>query len=87
MAEHAEMTATDARRSWKELVGRAQHGHQRTIITQHGKAAAAVISAEELEYFERLEDMIDARAARRALADVRRNGAVDGDDLLKELDI
>ncbi|MBE1604831.1 type II toxin-antitoxin system prevent-host-death family antitoxin [Actinopolymorpha pittospori] len=46
------VTITDARARFGSLVRRAAHTRQRVIITDHGQAAAAIISASELEDLE-----------------------------------
>ncbi|GAA5008453.1 type II toxin-antitoxin system prevent-host-death family antitoxin [Actinopolymorpha pittospori] len=46
------VTITDARSRFGSLVRRAAHTRQRVIITDHGQAAAAIISAAELEDLE-----------------------------------
>ncbi|MFD2078115.1 prevent-host-death family protein [Actinopolymorpha cephalotaxi] len=46
------VTITDARTRFGNLVRRAAHTRQRVIITDHGQAAAAIISAAELEDLE-----------------------------------
>jgi len=60
---------TEARDNFAEMVNRAAYGHERVRLTRRGKAEAAIISAEELDYFEALEDAQDVLLAREALAD------------------
>lgn len=60
---------TEARDNFSEMVNRAAYGHERVRLTRRGKAEAAIISAEELDYFEALEDAQDVLLAREALAD------------------
>lgn len=63
---HSEVAAADLRKNASSVLGRARYGHERMIVTLRGKPAAAIISAEELEYFERLEDAADAETLRLA---------------------
>ncbi len=60
---------SEARGEFSELVNRAAYRHERVMLTRHGKPIAAIISREDLEYFEALEDRDDLEAARAALAD------------------
>jgi prevent-host-death family protein len=60
---------SEARGEFSELVNRAVYRHERVVLTRHGKPVAAIISKEDLEYFEALEDRDDLEAARAALAD------------------
>ena len=65
---HRTVAVADLRRGISDEIARAVYKGERTIITKHGKPAAALISAEDLEYFERLEDMADVRAYDEAKA-------------------
>lgn len=60
---------SEARGEFSELVNRAAYRHERVVLTRHGKPIAAIISKEDLEYFEALEDREDLEAARAALKD------------------
>jgi len=60
---------TDARDDFAELINRAAYGGERIVLTRRGKALAAIISAEDLDFFQELEDLNDVRAAQAALAE------------------
>jgi prevent-host-death family protein len=60
---------SEARSEFSDLVNRAAYRHERVLLTRHGKAVAAIISADDLELLEALEDRDDLEAARAALAD------------------
>jgi prevent-host-death family protein len=60
---------TEARENFAEMINRAAYGHERVRLTRRGKPEAAIISAEELDYFETLEDAQDVLLAREAMAD------------------
>jgi prevent-host-death family protein len=40
---------TQARAEFAELINRAAYGHQRIVVTRHGRPIAALISAADLE--------------------------------------
>jgi prevent-host-death family protein len=61
-------TLTEARAHLGEVVNKAQHGGKIIEITQHGKAAAFVISAEVMAYYQALEDEYDIAEANRVKA-------------------
>ncbi len=65
---HETVSVTDFRSNASELLGRVRHANERVIIQKNGKAAAALISFEELKYFERLEDKLDLLLATEAEA-------------------
>jgi prevent-host-death family protein len=60
---------SEARAEFSELVNRAAYRHERVLLTRHGKPIAAIISREDLEYFEALENRDDLETARAALED------------------
>jgi prevent-host-death family protein len=63
-----EMTISEARDHLGAIVSRAEHAHERTVLTRHGRPVAAVISLEDLRELEAAEDAADVVAARAALA-------------------
>ena len=63
------MPISEARDRLGEVVSRAEHGQERTVLTRHGKPVAVVISVDDLRELEAAEDEADLEAARGALAD------------------
>jgi prevent-host-death family protein len=57
-----------------DLVTRVSYKHDRVVITKHGKPVAALISANDMEKFEELEDWNDTKAAEAAIRETKRNG-------------
>lgn len=66
----AEMSATEARNHFAEVIGRAQHAGVTTAITSYGRRVAAIVPAEVLDLLEELEDRGLSRMAREAKAEV-----------------
>ncbi len=62
-----ELPLSDARDHLGEIVSKAEHAQERTILTRHGKAVAAVISIDDLRELEQAEDQADLSAAQEAL--------------------
>ncbi len=67
MATDSGMTITKARDVLGQLVGRVQYGHERIVLTRHGKPAAAIVPIGDHQILERLEDEIDLADALTAL--------------------
>ncbi|NGX56726.1 MAG: hypothetical protein K1060chlam5_00972 [Candidatus Anoxychlamydiales bacterium] len=66
-----------AREQFPEIVNKIAYGSKKHIIfTRRGKKLAAMISMEELEFLEALEDRIDIEDATKALKDIKKNGSV-----------
>ena len=63
------MTVADAERNLVRTVERVAEGRERVTLTSEGKPVAAIVSAEDLELLEALEDRLDVEEARRALAE------------------
>ena len=64
----SELPISEARDHLGEIVSKAEHAQERTVLTRHGKAVAAVISIDDLRDLEAAEDEADLAAAREALA-------------------
>ncbi|MEZ0487982.1 type II toxin-antitoxin system Phd/YefM family antitoxin [Fibrella aquatica] len=58
----------DARKNFSEIVSKAAFGKEATIITRSGKNVAAVISFEDYEFYQQLEDKLDGELATARLA-------------------
>ena len=66
------LAATTVRDAFAETINRVAYGGERIALERHGKTVAALVSAEDLELLEALEDRIDLAAARKALKEGRR---------------
>ena len=64
--------STDSLRSirdhFSEVVDRVEHHHERVIVTRNGRAAAVLLSPEDLA---QLEETLDVLGDPEALADIR----------------
>lgn len=68
-SSHPEISVANLRSSLGDTINRATYAGDRVIITRRGKPSAAIISSDDLAYFEALEDAADSEAlaaARRA---------------------
>ncbi|OLF06345.1 prevent-host-death protein [Actinophytocola xinjiangensis] len=80
-----ELPISEARDHLGEVVAKAEHAHERVVLTRHGRAVAAVVSIEDLRALEAAEDAADLLAAREALASEERR--VPHSEVLAELGI
>jgi prevent-host-death family protein len=69
-----ELSTTDAREGFADLVGRVAYGKERVVITRNGKRQAAVIPVEDLERLQALDRDRAMAAVRELQADSVRNG-------------
>ena len=63
------LTISDARANLADAVNRVVYAKERLLLDRRGKVVAALVSAEDLKLLEVLEDTLDAKAARKALAE------------------
>jgi len=68
-----------------EMVDRVEHQHDRIILTRNGRAAAVLVSPDELDAMEDTLDLLSDPGAmadiRRARAEIAAGGVVDADAL------
>ena len=67
------LSATKARREFANLVNRVAFSGERIVLERHGKGVMALVSVEDLELLEKIEDRLDLSEARKRLADRRDN--------------
>jgi prevent-host-death family protein len=79
------LNTTDARDNLAEVLNRVAYAKDRVRITRRGRDIAAVVPIEDLELIERLEDEVDLREARKALAEAEKEGTIPWDQVKKEL--
>jgi len=79
------MTFVQARSGLAEALNRVCYGGERIMIQRRGKPVAGLVSADDLETLQRIEDAEDLRDARKALAAYKRNpkSAVTLDEFLR----
>lgn len=63
-----ELSASELRDDLAETVTKVAYTHERVGITRHGKLIAVMVSVEDLELLERLEEAADLRAYDEAKA-------------------
>ena len=68
------LAASAVRDSFSETVNRVAFKGERIALERHGKTIAALVSAEDLELLQMLEDQMDLADARKALKERGRRG-------------
>ena len=61
--------ASKAREQLADILNRVAFKGDRVVLHRHGKNVAAVVSVEDLEILEEIEDRYDVEAVRRARAE------------------
>jgi len=63
------MGVSDARDHLSEVVDRARYTQERVVLTKRGREVGAIISIDDLNLLEMLEDQLDIKEARQAIAE------------------
>ena len=79
------ISTADARKTFADIVNKVAYGIESVVLTRRGKEVAALISIEELELLQQIEDYIDIEDAKKALSDPGRN--IPAQDVWKHLGI
>ena len=79
------VSAVQVRKRLAEVINRAAFGKERVILARRGKAVAAIVSLEDVELLEALEDQIDLENARAALIEAEKEGTVSWEEFKTEL--
>lgn len=61
------ISTADARKQFADIINKVAYGHESFILTRRGEKVAALVSIEELELLQQIEDFIDIEDAKRAL--------------------
>jgi prevent-host-death family protein len=79
------MTAAEARDNFSDLLNRVAFGQERILVTRHGKGLAALISVDDLEQLEALEEMVDRELLRQAREENEQEGTISLEQFKAEL--
>ena len=63
------LSTAESRNKFADIINRASFGKERIVLTRRGKTLAAIVTVEDLELLEELEDRMDVVAAKAALAE------------------
>ena len=67
------VTTAEARKKLAEIVNKVAYGKEPVVLTRRGEKIAALISMEELELLQLIEDRMDIEDAKKALAEPGKN--------------
>ena len=76
------VAATELRTTISDLLDRVVHHGERVAVERYGKPVAALVSSEDLQLLEAIENRMDLEAARKAL---REPGRRSWDEVRAEL--
>ena len=70
------ISTVKAREQLSTVINRAAFGKERIVLTRRGKEIAPVVPIEDVKLLEEIEDRIDLKEARAALAQVKSKGTI-----------
>jgi antitoxin Phd len=77
------ISTASARKNLAEIVNQVAYGVEPVILTRRGKEVAALVSIEELELLQQIENHLDIADAKKALAEGGDN--LQADEVWKQL--
>ncbi len=75
------MKVAEIRNNLADAINRVAYSGERIVLERRGKGVAALVSVEDLELLQRLEDEADIKAARKAL---KEKGGISWEDYKKK---
>jgi prevent-host-death family protein len=79
------MNVTEARDNFSDVINRVAYGHERVCLSRGGKDVACVVSVEEAQILDLLEDRLDLHDALAALEEAKTEGTIPWSDFKREL--
>jgi prevent-host-death family protein len=68
------LATSQARDTFSDTLNRVAYRGERIVLRRRGKDLAAIVPIEDLKLIQKVEDEIDLREAKKALADTKRKG-------------
>jgi prevent-host-death family protein len=63
------ISTAEARKNFADIVNKVAYGKEPIVLTRRGQGIAALISIDELELLQQIEDYLDIEDAKKALAE------------------
>ena len=79
------ISTADARKNLADILNKVAYTKEPIVLTRRGKKIAALISLEELELLQHIEDLLDIEDAKKALAEPGEN--ISAQQVWKQLDL
>ena len=79
------ISTADARKNFADIVNKVAYGKESIILTRRGQKIAALVSMDELELLQYIEDHLDIEDAKKALAEPGEN--ISAQEVWKQLGV
>ena len=77
------ISTAEARKNFADVVNKVAYGKEPIVLTRRGQEVAALVSIDELELLQQIEDRIDIEDAKKALAEPGDN--ISSEEVWKQL--
>lgn len=77
------ITTAEARKNFADIVNKVAYGKEPIVLTRRGQEIAALVSMDELQLLRQIEDHIDIKDAKKALAEPGEN--ISAEEVWKQL--
>jgi len=77
------ITTAEARKNFADIVNKVAYGKESIVLTRRGQEVAALVSIDEFELLQQIEDHIDIEDAKKALAEPGDN--ISAEEVWKQL--
>ena len=77
------ISTADARKNFADIVNKVAYGKEPIVLTRRGQEVAALVSIDELELLQQIEDHIDIEDAKKALEES--GGNISAQEVWKQL--
>ena len=82
-----EFSFSEARSHLADIANEVIYAGKRAILTRKGKKVVAIVSIEDLEALQAIEDQIDLDDAKKAITDIKKHGTVSWEAIKRKLDL
>ena len=77
------ISTADARKHFADIVNKVAYGKETVVLTRRGQEIAALVSIDELELLQQIEDYVDIEDAKKALGESGDN--ISAEEVWKQL--
>ena len=79
------ISTADARKNFADIVNKVAYGKESVVLTRRGQKIAALVSMDELELLQYIEDHLDIEDAKKAIAEPGEN--ISAQEVWKQLGV
>jgi prevent-host-death family protein len=82
-----QLTTSEAREQFSDVINRAAYGKERVILTRRGRALVAVVPIDDVHLLDALEDRMDLDDALAGISEAKTEGTISWLELRARLNL